>query len=342
MNSQVENEEVKRNTQDAYVEEDSKVLGRENLNPNEAHFLNRIAEIDHKLWTRSEQGGITTGYKQLDHALDNDISPGLYVIAGAQNTGKSALMLQIANQVSTLNKNVHCSYHALDDNMAEILIRCLANKARITISQAKNPARFRDEPDVLQRRNDGLREIYSNAERFSLWDSDDFSTLEGLDAHLKNLRMYYGDEVQPILYIDSIFDLETTENFSSDKQTLEYIIKKVKGWSTTYNAAVFTTAHIRKNGNKRPTMEDLKETNRLAFEANFAMLLYNEVGVNEEEASIFWIDAETDAMMPVLENRIGKNKFSSFKGTLYYEFMPDMSYLIEAEEEDRARYASMI
>lgn len=88
--------------------------------------------------------------------------------------------------------------------------------------------------------------------------------------------------------------------------------------------------------------DDLKENNRLEYEANFIALLYNEVGIKEENASIYWLDEDNETKMPVIEMKVGKNKLGSFKGTRFYEFMPDRSYLVEAPIEDCRRYASLV
>lgn len=313
----------------------------ENINPIELQMMQRLIKIDEYLWKRSAEGGIRTGLPILDKAMDNDILPGLYLIGAAPNTGKSALMLQLAKNISEYNENVHVAYHAFDDNDSEILPRYIACKEKITISEAKNPARNMDRPEVLEKRNNALKHLYMNAHKFTLWDANDGVTLRDIEQRIQDLRMTYGEEVRLIIMLDSIYDLVTEGNLS-DKQVSETIARTVKGWCKTYNVAIFATAHLKKTGGRRPTMEDLKENNRLEFETNFALLLYNEVGLKEEEADIYWVTDESEEKMPVIEARVGKNKYSSYKGTLFYEFMPDLSFMNEVSKEQSYRYVSLM
>lgn len=312
-----------------------------NFNDIERKMMDRVMKIDEYLWERSSEGGLTTGLPLLDKAMDNDIFPGLYLIAAAPNTGKSALLLQIARNIGILNKNVHVAYHAFDDNDSEITPRYIACAEKITISQAKNPARYKDDSIVMNKRNNALKELYMNANQFTLWDANDGVTLTDIENRIKDLKMTYGDEKRLIICLDSIYDL-VVEGALSDKQVAETIARTVKGWCKTYNIAIFATAHLKKTGGRRPTMEDLKESNRLEFETNFALLLYNEVGLKEEESDIYWVTNESEEKMPVIEARVGKNKFGSFKGTIFYEFIPDFSFSNEVPLNESYRYVSLM
>lgn len=313
----------------------------QDINPIELQMMQRLQKIDDYLWKRSAEGGLITNFPLLDKALDYNILPGLYLIGAAPNTGKSALLIQLARNIADLNDNVHVAYHAFDDNDSEILPRYIACKEKITISQAKNPARYQDDAVVMEKRNNAIKHLYMNANKLSLWDANDGIDLESIETRIKDLRMYYGEETRLVIMLDSIYDLVVLENLT-EKQTHEKIARTVKGWCKTYNVAIIATAHLKKTGGRRPTMEDLKENNRLEFETNFALLLYNEVGLKEEEADIYWVTDESEEKMPVIEARVGKNKYSSFKGTIFYEFIPDFSFVMEVSKEQSARYVSLM
>lgn len=45
---------------------------------------------------------------------------------------------------------------------------------------------------------------------------------------------------------------------------------------------------------------------------------------------------------PVFEAQIGKNKFGSFKGRIFFEFWPEMSYFKEVPPAGAMRYSQMI
>lgn len=307
----------------------------------EMRQLNKLKMVDDYLWERSQEGGITTGFKQLDEALDGDISAGLYLIAAAPNVGKSMIMLQLTDQIVKLNENVHVAYHALDDTTKDLVPRFIATHEGITISQAKNPARYQDQPDVLEKRNNAFKFMYSNVNKLSLWDAEEGSNLTELEQHIRDLRMEYGEKKRLILIFDSIYDIQAVFA-QNDKQAYEEVAKTVKSWCGLYDVAIFATAHLKKNGGRRPINEDLKENNRLEFEANFIGLLYNEVGLKEEEANIYWLHDDREEKLPVIEMRVAKNKFGSFKGTLFFEFFPDLSTAFEVSKENARRYINQM
>lgn len=307
----------------------------------EMRQLNKIKMVDDYLWERSEEGGITTGFKQLDEALDGDISAGLYLLAAAPNVGKSMLMLQLADQIVKLNSNVHVAYHALDDTTKDLVPRFIATHEGITISQAKNPARYQDQPEVLAKRNDAIKYMYMNVDKLSLWDAEEGTNLNELEQHIKDLRMEYGEKKRLIIIFDSIYDIRAVFA-QNDKQAYEEVATRVKEWCGLYDVAIFATAHLKKNGGRRPINEDLKENNRLEFEANFIGLLYNEVGLKEEEANIYWLHDDREEKLPVIEMRVAKNKFGSFKGTLFFEFFPDLSTAFEVSKENARRYINQM
>jgi replicative DNA helicase len=313
------------------------------LNPIEAMMVQNIANVDEYSWNRDARGGLDTGFPLFNEALDGGLQPGLYLFASPPNVGKSAMLLQIGQQVSDLNENCHVAYHSLDDSNNELTPRYIACKQQITISQAKNPAKYGDQPEILEKRNEGFKHLYRNVSKFSMWDSNSGTSVEVIEQRIKDMKMHFPDGTKLVIMIDSIYDLTVDSKQLQDKALYEFVAKTVKSWCVTYDVVVMCTAHLRKlNGGRRPLTDDLKESNRLEFEANFIGLLYNEVGIKEEGADIYWIDEDKEEKMPVIEMKVGKNKFGAFKGTRFYEFIPDMSHMMEAPIEDCRRYASLI
>lgn len=313
------------------------------LNPIEAKMAQSIANVDAYSWNRDSRGGLTTGFDLFDEALDGGAQSGLYLLASQPNVGKSAMMLQIGQQMADKNENVHVAYHSLDDSSNELTPRYIACKQQITISQAKNPSKYANEEEILEKRNAGIKHLYRNVSKFSIWDSNEGTSVEKIEQRIKDMKMSFPDNTKIVIMIDSIYDLTVESKQLQDKALYEYVAKAVKEWTVAYDIIVMCTAHLRKlNGGRRPMTDDLKENNRLEYEANFIGLLYNEVGIHEENAKVYWLDDNEETKQPVIEMKVGKNKFGSFKGTRFYEFMPNMSYMIEAPVEDARRYAASV
>lgn len=312
------------------------------INIIEQKMLNTIQNVDDYSWNRDARGGLVSGFPLFDEAIEGGVQTGLYLIAAQPNVGKSAWMLQLGQNIADLNENAHVAYHSLDDSANELTPRYIACKQQITISQAKNPARYMDNPEVMEKRNEGIKHLYRNASKFSLWDSTEGTSVEVIEKRIQDLKMSFPDK-KLVIMIDSIYDLTVESKQLQDKALYEFVAKTVKQWCVTYDVAIFCTAHLRKlGGNRRPLTEDLKENNRLEYEANFIALLYNEVGIKEEGAQVYWLNEEDEEKMPVIEMKVGKNKLGSFKGTRFYEFVPNMSFCMEASIESCRRYAALV
>ena len=319
------------------------ILNRE-LTVMEKKMLQRIQRVDEYSWNRGASGGLDTGFEEFNDAIEGGVQSGLILFAAAPNVGKSAFALQLTKNISELNDNVYCEYHSKDDSLNDLLPRWIACDQRISIAQAKNPERFQSEPNILDRRNQGLKNLYKNIHRFSMVDQEDTSdNIEDIEARIKELRMELGEQTRIVIGIDSFYDLTTEQNFgNNDRAEVEYIAKTLKSYTKIYDVTIICTAHLRKVGQRRPITDDLKESNKLEFEANLICLLYNEVGVKNEAADIYWLGEDEDLKMPVLEMHFAKNKFSSFKGLKFFEFIPDNSLFIPSSKEASQRYASLV
>lgn len=84
---------------------------------------------------------------------------------------------------------------------------------------------------------------------------------------------------------------------------------------------------------------------KIAYEAKAILLCYNEVGLKGESASVYYNRGEPEFAQfkqPVLEVKVGKNKYTSYKGRMFYEFQPERSYLKEASDAATSKYSQMI
>lgn len=72
------------------------------------------------------------------------------------------------------------------------------------------------------------------------------------------------------------------------------------------------------------------------------MLCYNEVGLRGQQSNIFWMKDGAEEKQPVFEADIRKNKYSSYKGRVFFEFIPEQSYFKETPIAGATRYNQMI
>ena len=148
-----------------------------------------------------------------------------------------------------------------------------------------------------------------------------------------------------IIAIDSLKDIVLKDAGKlSANERMDIVAKQIKDLSKKFNCIVFASMNLRKlNGSRRPTMDDLKDSNILEFEADVCYLVYNDVSKNKQAAKIFYKESEQSTeKRPIIEVDWGKNKLSSYKGVMFCNFSPEYSKCIEVAEESAQRYNAIL
>lgn len=297
-------------------------------------FENSVDMVDEYCKNRGVFGGLDVGFPQMTQALEG-LQPGIILIAGQPNVGKSALVLQMAIQVAKSNPDVYCMYHSIDDNVKEMMPRAAAMMAKVPINTIKFPQKLEEEKQfkALDRRAKAIKELKLMSDKFGIRDNGfngEGANIESIEHSVKNMKMHLPEGTQIVLFIDNFHDLssKTLTRSDTDAKRYEFICDKLTAMASNYDMPIVCTAEFKKlNGNRRPTTEDVRESVKIAYEAKAILLCYNEVGLRGENANVFWDDPGRDGKQPVLEVHFGKNKLSSFKGRLFYNFWPEMSRL---------------
>ena len=293
---------------------------------------------------------------------------GLYIFAGESNSGKTAVVTNLVWNLCQREENrLFGIYYSLDDNTNEVIPRLIAMNQEIPISVASKPKRYMDfleetknaeDPEILERRElyihwlekreTGLRQLREANEKFLIVDKERIHNLEELLDHAKKVQLYVksfnpGNNI--VIAIDSIADLTVdSRKFNTDRERIDYISQTIKrAANIDLKVPVLGTYHLRKlNHNGRPTLDDVKESGRLVYEASMVFLVFNDVSKNKEGASVFYTFENNEFKQPIIELDWAKNKKSSYKGRTYHYFCPDQSKVIECEENVHRRYDALI
>lgn len=330
-----------------------------------------IDTFNYEAWLTGE------GYKLPNYPIVTEmlegLSSGLYLFAGPSNAGKSAMMMNmIYDACMNPDNNLFGIYFSLDDSRNEIIPRVVAMDQRIPISVVSKPARYKNFidsvnenntleadfdkvfkfEDYLQKREEGLNNLKANSNKFKIEDSTRCTNLQDIEEYIQN-AIEYIKAIDPnmnlIVALDSINDVQLGPNFSakSNNEKIDIVSREVKHWTVKYNIPIFASTHLRKlNGNRRPTLDDLKESNTLTYEASVIWLVYNDVSANKNSAKVYYADQEDDGSIvekkPIIELDWAKNKKSSYKGRSFCFFSPEHSKAIECPEEIGKRFSALI
>jgi len=214
------------------------------------------------------------------------------------------------------------------------------------------PARYEDErPDLISRRAAGINDLKRSLSYFKIIDSTQGSSIEFIDEQIRrhHLELQGRDEsYKLVVMIDNFHDISVDQiNFRDNSNAkFEHISNELSRMCTQYDIPIICTAELRKlNGTRRPIVDDVRESGKIAYEAKAILLCYNEVGIKGESSTIYFNRGEEEFSrykQPVFEVKVGKNKYSSYKGRMFYHFYPEMSLLNEVDQADNVRYSQMI
>lgn len=294
---------------------------------------------------------------------------GLFLFAGESNSGKSADMMNILKDLCSYEpNNLFGIYYSLDDDKDEIIPRIIAFEQDVPIGVCSKPKRYEEMlengindnsaiyADYLQKREDGLNKLKKESTQLLIEDANKIKSSTDIVNHIKMvktfLKTYYieqgdsekAEKMNVIVAIDAINDIQLDKKvygrLSKDEKA-EEVAKFTKNLAVEFDCIVFASSHLRKlNGNRRPTLDDLREANTLVYEASVVWLVFNDVSKNKSGAKIYWNDKGEIA--PILEMDWAKNKKSSYKGRSFNLFKPNFSQVKECSKADIERFETMI
>lgn len=315
-----------------------------------------------------------TGYK-LPHfpfiqKKIEGLDEGLYLFAAESNAGKTSLMSNILYDACTCKENKLLGlYFSLDDSKQLVIPRIISMIENIPILASAKPHTFKelydktpdDNPNkaiyksYLNKREHGLNKLINQANCFQVRDnSDKIADAEDIYKYIQSMITYvkamFGDDYNVIVAIDALDDIRFRNGkFQSDTDRHKMIAKTVKDWATEFHIPIFGSRHLNKiRMDRKPVLDDLKDTSEYVYEATMVWLLYNEVGKKGQSASVYYTKSDQQSLpenqrekQPVIEINWAKNKASSYKGKSYCYFVPEFSKMIEVPESEKSKYDAL-
>ena len=341
------------------TDKDTTIETREELadmTPIQDYFNNMANDIDifdDQAW-KTKSGYDTPNFPSFTKGLEG-WSPGFYTFAGSPNHGKTAVMLNVMEDLCMHEENkLFGVYFSLDDSKNKVIPRIVAMRETIPIGVVAKPGRYQAMIDMghedtilynewLVKRKAGLASLKADSNKMAVFDSTEIKTYNQLYDTVKNIYMYVkaqDEEANIVIGIDSLKDIMLDDIKLEQSERIAEVARRVKDISIEFNCIVLSSMHLRKiNGNRRPSTDDLREANTLEYELDVCFLVYNDVSKNKQSAKIYRYDSEEDTeKKPVLEVDWAKNKISSYKGVTFCNFSPEYSKCVESSEAASDQY----
>ena len=325
-----------------------------------------IDAFDKEAWAKGD-GFVFPSYPIFTEKTEG-MDDGLYLFAGLSNHGKSGVLLNLMEDCCSCEKNnAFGLYFSLDDSKNEIIARIIAMNELIPIGIVSKPKRYQNkitkaDNDInyynensaaiesyrtnLEKRKQGLQNLKNKKDSFKVVDSAKINNIEDMYNYIKTIITYLQSKninKKLIIGIDSINDINWGKRITDKEDPIAKVSKEVKKWTVEFKCPILASCHIRKlNSNRRPVLDDLKDSTVIVYEASVSFILYNDVSANGNSAKICQQRIDSEVKEPIIEMHWAKNKKSSFKGRTFMFFSPDYSKTSECNANDMTRYSALI
>jgi hypothetical protein len=257
-------------------------------------------------------------FKTLSKNIDG-VQPGFYVVAAETNAGKTAFLCNLTLDLLDSTPELTGIYFSLDDNKDTILNRFLSINTGIPLNQVQRKQQYEKQEKML---SDGYSYLTKLAEerRLSIRDASEIADIDDLELEIKR-RM----NRNLFVVIDGLYNLDVgSQGADTRKENIERA-NKLKNLADIYRIPVICTGELRKKergagADRSPSIDDLMETGKFAYNANLVLLIYPEAWEN--------YNSEDE---PTLNLKYAKNKLSHVRTTGKIKFIRKTSQIEESE-----------
>lgn len=245
-----------------------------------------MVEREVEIWSKLSREGVTmtgttSGFRDLDE-ITGGFQPGnLIVIAARPSMGKSALVTNIAENVSLDKKNPRpVVLFSLEMAEAELAQRFVASEARIEgdkirKGKLKNEADFKKVVDAANRFHDAPLFID---------DSSDIGTLE-IRAKARRLHQQHGR--LGLIIVDYLQLMRPDGRVENRVQQVGEMSRGLKILARELQVPVIALSQLSRGvesrTDKRPLLSDLRESGQIEQDADLVMFIYRDEYYNPDD-----------------------------------------------------------
>ena len=306
-------------------------------------LIRNLETFEERAWRSGKLKGVSMGFSILDEKLDG-LQPGLILIAGKWNCGKSGFMQTITLNLLS-NPTNYVLYFSIDDSViGKTLPRLIANLSMVPINVVSNPINRIDKNETLEtaeklvlkeKRTGAIDTLKQYAGRLGLKDScDGYDTLF-IEKMIKVYKSIAGER-NLIVFVDFLNMVKYPKNVDRTEQETQ-LAGFFKHMSGLYNVPVVCTVEAGKDVAVNMREVDIKGSSSLQFRSDLTILLSSTFESDDRSDMYFYDDR--GIAQPIVALRVSKNKLSAFRKTLYYKFYREFSKFEECTEEEQREFA---
>ena len=304
---------------DLAVEEVNELMGNDLKAYDNEHQVSNLIE---ELWN-GDKADLTfypTGFTQLDKELDGGITRGLCVICAVPSLGKTTFVLQMADQMAQQGTDI--MIFSLEQGNFELMAKSISRNTLLlsdfdfqnakTVNGILDKRRYvkysKLEKDLIEKACATYKEY---AKHIYMYEISGKITHEFIKKEVQNFIQR--KKSKPVVIIDYLQLLGSTDRFSSDKQTMDETVTCLRQVARDFNIPIIAISSVNRASYKKEiSLSSGKESGILEYSSDFFFGLQfmgtGEKGYDEKKAKKASNNIGTPRCVElvILKNRNGK------------------------------------
>lgn len=276
-------------------------------------------------------------------------------VCGAPNAGKSMVLTSTLINLLKLNDDLVVLDFSVDDSEKKRITQYIANLSNLNMNDVTfaNKTLGPNEMALFNTACDTVGEWFKNNRLFVYESVGDGESLT-LQASTKFIKTTVEDvrrnnpNKKIVVAIDALNDVEL--DYGNKKVYTELgeerlLAEEINRIILKNKCLLIATSHLRKNNNRRPTLEDVKGNSFLAYSAKVAIGIFNDMKINKDRCKVSWCEHRKDGItyrMPVIEAHFLKSKVSDFNGVICLKQWPSKGKVEEPDQILQKEYQDMV
>ena len=236
---------------------------------------------------------VSTGFTELDKNFKGGLRTGFYVLGAVSNLGKTAFMLQLADQIARQGQPV--LYFSLEMDKKELTARSIARTTYIQVGDKEDKKGYpiasttfdildngkydlydKDKKDVIQTSiniyDNTAKNMFIVSGRYKTKDISRRMTIDDIEKIAKDFIQY--KEITPVIFIDYMQIIAPVDTKATDKQSMDEVVDRLKQISIDLDTPVIAISSYNRDNYYEPAnVSAFKESGSIEYGADYILAL---------------------------------------------------------------------
>lgn len=237
-------------------------------------------QVENRFNNKEELIGVTTGFYDLDAITSGLQKADLIVLAARPSMGKTALALNLAQNVAIKGKKPVAIF-SLEMPKQQIGLRMWCSEAEVDTRRViQGNLQSRDWEKLMDATNRlSDTKIYI----------DDTGAISTLEIKAKCRRLMLEEKELGLIVIDYLQLMEGGSNSNDRNQQISAISRSLKGLAKELNVPIIALSQLSRNveqrPDKHPVLSDLRDSGAIEQDADIVMFIYRDEYYNKDDAN---------------------------------------------------------